>query len=133
MPLRFFSSGLGSNRSIWLGPPCWNKQITDFAFAFGAVSFGVFKRDAIAMKTVSVAALATIYLAAPLDLASLAVIAAGILLNGRAAAALGVDRTYYGHEVAGLPPAALRKWSGLRMPRPLKKISFNSKSKFCPV
>ena len=45
-----------------------------------------------------------IYLAAPLDLASLAVIAAGILLNGRAAAALGIDRTYYGHEVAGLPP-----------------------------
>ena len=42
--------------------------------------------------------------AAPLDLASLAVIAGGILLNVRAAAALGVDRTYYGHEVAGLPP-----------------------------
>ena len=82
----------------------WHYYLYWLAFAFGAVSFGVFKRDAIAMKTVSVAALATIYLAAPLDLASLAVIAAGILLNGRAAAALGVDRTYYGHEVAGLPP-----------------------------
>lgn len=74
------------------------------AFAFGAPSFDVFKRDAVAMKTVSVAALAAVYLAAPLDPASLTVIAGGILLNVRAAAALGFDRTYYGHEVAGLPP-----------------------------
>src|SRR5260370_42580774 len=56
------------------------------------------------MKTVSVAVLAAVYLAAPLDLASLIVIASGILLNVRAAAALGIDRTYYGDEVAGLPP-----------------------------
>jgi hypothetical protein len=82
----------------------WHYYLYWLAFTFGAVSFGVFKRDAIVMKTVSVAALATAYLAAPLDLASLSVIAAGILLNVRAAAALGVDRTYYGHEVAGLPP-----------------------------
>jgi hypothetical protein len=34
----------------------------------------------------------------------LAVIAGGIFLNARAAAALGIDRTYYGREVAGLPP-----------------------------
>ena len=59
----------------------WHYYLYWLAFTFGAVSFGVFKRDAIAMKTVSVAALATVYLAAPLDLASLAVIAAGILLN----------------------------------------------------
>ncbi len=44
-----------------------------------------------------------VYLRTPLDLASLTVIAGGILLNIRAAAALGLDRTYYGHEVAGLP------------------------------
>src|SRR5262245_14703233 len=31
-PFRFASSGLGSNRSIWLGPPCWKRQITAFAF-----------------------------------------------------------------------------------------------------
>lgn len=73
------------------------------AFAFGAIAFDVFKRDAIAMKTLSVAALAFVYLRTPLDPASLAVIAGGILLNIRAAAALGLDRTYYGHEVAGLP------------------------------
>jgi hypothetical protein len=81
----------------------WHYYLYWLAFTFGAIRFGVFKRDAIAMKTVSVTALATVYLAAPLDLASLVVIAGGILLNVRAAAALGVDRTYYGREVAGLP------------------------------
>ena len=72
-------------------------------FAFGAIAFDVFKRDAMAMKAVSVAALAFVYLRAPLDPLSLAVILGGILLNVRAAAALGIDRTYYGHEVADLP------------------------------
>jgi hypothetical protein len=73
------------------------------AFAFGTIAFDVFKRDAIAMKALSVAALAFVYLRAPFDVGSLAVIGGGILLNIRAAAALGLDRTYYGHEVAGLP------------------------------
>lgn len=82
----------------------WHYYLYWLAFAFGAAPFAVFKRDAVAMKTVSVAALAVAYLAAPLDVASLVVIAAGILLNIRAAAVLGIDRTYYGHEVAGLPP-----------------------------
>lgn len=82
----------------------WHYYLYWLAFAFGAAPFDVFKRDAVAMKTVSVAALATVYLANPLDLASLVIIAAGILLNVRAASILGIDRTYYGHEVAGLPP-----------------------------
>ena len=82
----------------------WHYYLYWLAFAFGAIPFDAFKRDAVAMKTVSVAAVAVVYLAAPIDLASLVVIACGILLNVRAAAALGIDRTYYGHEVAGLPP-----------------------------
>ena len=82
----------------------WHYDLYWLAFAFGAIAFDVFKRDAVAMKTVSVAALAFVYLRAPIDPVSLAVIAGGILLNVRAAAALGLDRTYYGHEVAGLPP-----------------------------
>lgn len=81
----------------------WHYVLYWQAFAFGAVAFDVFKRDAVAMKTVSMAALALAYLREPLDVASLAVIAGGILLNVRAAAALGLDRTYYGQEVAGLP------------------------------
>jgi Phospholipid methyltransferase len=82
----------------------WHYYLYWLAFAFGAIGFDAFKRDAVAMKTVSVAVLAVVYLAAPIDLASLGVIAGGILLNARAAAVLGIDRTYYGHEVAGLPP-----------------------------
>ncbi len=90
-------------RAVWL-LSFWHYYLYWLAVAFGTPSFDVFKRDAVAMKTVSVAALAAVYLAAPLDLASLAVIAVGIGLNVRAAAVLGIDRTYYGHEVAGLPP-----------------------------
>jgi len=82
----------------------WHYFIYWLAFAFGAVPFDIFKRDAVAMKTVSVAVLAAAYLSAPFDLVSLAVVAVGVLLNARAAAVLGFDRTYYGHEVAGLPP-----------------------------
>lgn len=88
----------------------WHYYLYWLAFAFGAVPFDVFKRDAVAMKTASVAALAVVYLAEPLDLASLAVIAGGILLNVRAAAVLGIDRTYYGHEVAGLPPRRITEF-----------------------
>ena len=33
LPAHFASAGLGSNRSIWLGPPTMNRKITRFAFA----------------------------------------------------------------------------------------------------
>jgi hypothetical protein len=82
----------------------WHYYLYWLACAFGAPSFEVFKRDAVTMKVVSVAVLAIVYLSYPLDVVSLSVIAAGSLLNMRAAAALGVDRTYYGYELAGLPP-----------------------------
>ncbi len=82
----------------------WHYYLYWLAFAFGAIPFDIFKRDAVAMKAVAVATLAAVYLAAPPDLVSLIVIGCGILLNVRAAAVLGMDRTYYGHEVAGLPP-----------------------------
>ena len=82
----------------------WHYALYWRTFAFGTADFDAFKRKAIVLKTISVTALALVYLRFPLDPASLAVIAGGIFLNARAAAVLGVDRTYYGHEVAGLPP-----------------------------
>ena len=82
----------------------WHYALYWRTFAFGTADFDAFKRKAIALKTISVTALALVYLRFPLDPASLAVIAGGIFLNARAAMLLGVDRTYYGHEVAGLPP-----------------------------
>jgi hypothetical protein len=82
----------------------WYYLLYGLAFTFRAIPLVLFKRDAIAMKSVAIAGLAAAYLAFPLDPLSLVVIACGILLNISAATALGSDRTYYGVEVAGLPP-----------------------------
>jgi hypothetical protein len=82
----------------------WHYYLYWLAYRFGAVPLAVFKRDAMLMKTVSLLALGAAYLAMPLDLLSIAVIAAGFLLNTAAAAVLGSDRTYYGYELADLPP-----------------------------
>lgn len=89
------------------------------AFAWGAPSFDAFKHDALLLKAVSVAALAFVYLQAPPDLLSLAVIALGILLNARAAAVLGIDRTYYGHELAGLPARRISEFPYSVMSHPM--------------
>src|SRR5262249_42498742 len=35
-PWYLVRAGLGSKRSIWLGPPCWNRQMTDLARGFAA-------------------------------------------------------------------------------------------------
>ena len=39
-PCRFVSSGFGSNRSMWLGPPSMNRNTTRFAFAGKCVALG---------------------------------------------------------------------------------------------
>lgn len=89
------------------------------AFAWGTPSFDAFKRDALLLKAASVAALAFVYLQAPPDLLSLCVIALGILLNARAAAVLGIDRTYYGHELAGLPARRISEFPYSAMSHPM--------------
>src|SRR5260370_11429329 len=58
----------------------WHYYLYWLAFAFGAVPFDVFKRDAGARKTVSVAALAGVYLATPRELASPIHLALGLPL-----------------------------------------------------
>ncbi len=78
-----------------------------------------FKRDAIALKAISLAAFAWAYLAAPPDFLSLAVVACGFLLNAVAARALGPDRTYYGHEVAGLPLRRITVFPYSTIPHPM--------------
>lgn len=81
----------------------WHYYLYRHAFRYGAVPLPVFKRDAVLMKTTALLALAVAYLPCRPSAVSLAVVAAGFLLNAVAAHALGSDRTYYGHEVAGLP------------------------------
>ncbi len=80
----------------------WHYYLYALAYRYGAIPLSQFKRDAMLMKSVALLVLAWVYLAAPIEPASLAVVLAGFLLNAVAAAALGVDRTYYGHEVANL-------------------------------
>ena len=82
----------------------WHYLLYFLAYFYGAVPLAMFRRDAIAMKAVALAAFGVAYFAAPLDWRSIAVIAAGFLLNISAASALGADRTYYGFELAGLAP-----------------------------
>jgi protein-S-isoprenylcysteine O-methyltransferase Ste14 len=80
----------------------WHYFIYLLAFGYRAVPLRVLKRDAVLMKGTALALLFAIYLAEPLAPVSLAVVAGGFLLNAAGAAALGADRTYYGHEIAGL-------------------------------
>ncbi|MFM9967682.1 MAG: methyltransferase [Burkholderiales bacterium] len=81
----------------------WHYYLYWLAYRYGAASLRVFKRDAILMKSVSLLVLGVAYIAAPLDLLSLVVVSAGFALNIISARVLGADRTYYGHELAGLP------------------------------
>ena len=90
-----------------------------YAFAWGVDSFEVFKRDAMLLKALSVAALAFVYLQAPPDFLSLGVIALGILLNARAASVLGLDRTYYGQELAGLAARRVTEFPYSLMSHPM--------------
>ena len=81
----------------------WHYDLYGLAYRYGKVPLALFKRDAVLMKSVALAALGVAYFSCPPDWLSLAVMAAGFGLNALAARVLGVDRTYYGHEVAGLP------------------------------
>ena len=40
LPLHFCNSGLGSNKSIWLGPPSMKRKMTFFAFGAKCGLFG---------------------------------------------------------------------------------------------
>jgi len=81
----------------------WHYYLYWLAYRYGAVPLAEFRRDAVALKSVSLLALGSVYLAFPLDWVSVAVVTGGFLLNACAAKALGSARTYYGHEAAGLP------------------------------
>jgi hypothetical protein len=82
----------------------WHYLVYALAFVPRAVPLRVFERDAVLMKAASLLAFGWVYLGAGLDLVSLVVVGIGLLFNLSAAAALGTDRTYYGYELASLPP-----------------------------
>lgn len=82
----------------------WHYAAYMLAYRYGAVPHAAFKRDAVGLKAIALGALGAAYFSAPLDPLSVAIVAAGFGLNAFAASVLGGDRTYYGYEVAGLPP-----------------------------
>ena len=86
----------------------WHYGLYWLAYRHGAIEPGVFRRDAVLTKTLSLAALGYAYFGTPPHLLSLALVAGGFLLNTLAARALGAERTYYGHELAELPPRRVR-------------------------
>lgn len=89
------------------------------AFTWGVVDFAGFKRTAMAVKAVGIAMLALPYVDAVPGLPSIAAVIAGIALSTAAASRLGIDRTYYGHEVAGLPPRRATGFPYSRMAHPM--------------
>lgn len=82
----------------------WHYAAYAAAYRFGAVAPARFRRDAVFLKTVSLAGLGWAYFAAPLDWLSIGLVAAGFALNAQAARVLGAERTYYGAELTALPP-----------------------------
>ncbi len=100
--------GIGMLAGQWTvvvyGLSFWHYLIYALAFVLRAVPLPVFERDAVLMKGVSLAAFAAVYLTVMPDLLSLLFVGVGLLFNLSAARALGTDRTYYGYELASLPP-----------------------------
>lgn len=97
----------------------WHYVLYALAYRHGAVPLPVFKRDAVLMKGASLLALGSAYVAGAPDPLSLAVVAAGFLLNALAASVLGSDRTYYGYEVAGLPRLRITRFPYSVIPHPM--------------
>jgi hypothetical protein len=88
----------------------WHYYLYGLAYCYGCVPLAVFKRDAVLMKSASLGLLAWAYLREPLSAASLLIVVAGFGLNAAAANALGPDRTYYGYELADLPPRRVARF-----------------------
>lgn len=82
----------------------WHYYLYALAYRYGEIEPAAFRRDAVAMKTAALVVLAVAYLASPLNVASLVVVALGFALNAAGARALGAERTYYGRELNDLQP-----------------------------
>lgn len=88
----------------------WHYYLYLLAYRLGAIPLSVLKRDAVLMKSVALTLCGWLYLQAPLDWPSLLLVLAGFGLNAAGAWALGSDRTYYGYEIAALPPERITRF-----------------------
>lgn len=103
----------------------WHYLFYWWAYRHGAVEPARFRRDAMLMKGVALAALAIIYFAQPWHWMqpwywiSGLVIATGFMLNLIAARTLGHTRTYYGWELGDLPQPRVTAFPYSVMPHPM--------------
>jgi len=74
------------------------------AFLWRKISHEQFIRDGVLLKVFSLAAFVMVLLMTVPNIPSLIVMAVGFTFNITAARALGTERTYYGYELAALPP-----------------------------
>jgi hypothetical protein len=97
----------------------WHYFLYFLAFRYGAVPQAQFVRDAVIMKSAALAGFGWAVLASGPGALSLGLMAAGFALNAAAARVLGRERTYYGHELAGLPHARLSAFPYTVVPHPM--------------
>ena len=82
----------------------WHYQVYALAFLWRKISHERFIRDSLTLKTISLVAFGVVlWMTAP-NLLALIAMAVGFALNISATRALGAARTYYGYELAALPP-----------------------------
>lgn len=81
----------------------WHYLVYALAFCLRSIDHNAFKRDAVLLKALSITLLVGVLFQTVPNHASLVVAAAGFGLNLWAATVLGMDRTYYGVEIRGMP------------------------------
>ncbi len=82
----------------------WHIPVYVLAFLCRTIPQERFIRDSVALKALSLAVFAIVMLITLPNILAIIAMAAGFTLNITAARALGAKRTYYGYELADLPP-----------------------------
>lgn len=82
----------------------WHYLTYALAFLWRKIPHERFIRDSLLLKTISLGALTLVLWTTVPNLLSTIAMAVGFALNIAAARALGTERTYYGYELAALPP-----------------------------
>lgn len=97
----------------------WHYLLYWWAYRHGAVAPRRFRRDALLMKSIALAAFFLAYAEAAWSWPSVLVMAAGFALNALAAVVLGVDRTYYGWELGEVPHRRVTHFPYSVVPHPM--------------
>jgi hypothetical protein len=97
----------------------WHYLLYWRAYRHGSDDPARFRRRAVALKTLALAAFAGAVTSVPWHWPSVVVMAAGFLLNALAARALGPSRTYYGWELGEVPQLRVTAFPYSVVPHPM--------------